>query len=141
MGSLGSAVAHPQEFQAVVGVRVACGRTGHQHGDGARELLLANPVPGELAPVLRFGRDGDCVHAVQKLSPWHTAGSLLSATIHTGGLKREIIRAVVPVRVGTNTAAHGRVYSVCSMTRANASTAELGFAWGQFESYTCGAGR
>ena len=58
--------------------------------------------------------------------PWHTRRSSLTATTHTGGLKRASIRAVVPVRVGTNTASHGTVSSACSTTVAIASAADDG---------------
>jgi len=51
------------------------------------------------------------------------AGSRLRATVQTAGLNREIMRAVVPLWVGTNTAAHGTVSSACSTTEARASAA------------------
>lgn len=51
----------------------------------------------------------------------------LSAIAQTAGLKRETIRAVVPLRVGTNTAAQGTVSSAYSTTAAIASAPVPGF--------------
>jgi len=44
-------------------------------------------------------------------------------------LKREIIRAVAPVLVGTNTVAHGTVASACSTTDAIASPFVAAGGW------------
>ena len=52
------------------------------------------------------------------------------ATTQTAGLKREIMRAVLPLRVGTSTAAQGTVSSACSTTDAMASAAVAGSAPG-----------
>ena len=81
----------------MVGVRVARGRAGHQHGDRAGYLMFAEPVPGEVAPVIRVLRQLDRVCTVGEGQSLTDAAWRLKATIQTGGLKREIIRAVVPV--------------------------------------------
>src|SRR5262249_27899289 len=63
----------------------------------------------------------------ENISPRRTEESLLTAAIQTEGLKLEIMRAVAPERVGTNTATQGTVSSACSTTAAIASAAVAGF--------------
>ena len=58
------------------------------------------------------------MHAVGKREALTGAGSLLGATIQTAGLDREMSRAVVPPRVGTNTSLNGSVSRACSTREA-----------------------
>ena len=83
----------------------------------AARSRASRPAPRRHRPAARRRR---------RRGPGRRRGSPHGATIQTDGLKREIMRAVAPLRVGTSTTSHGTVSSACSTTDAIRSAAVVG---------------
>ena len=54
------------KLEPLGGVGIAWRRTGDEHGQGTRNLVLAEPVPGKVIPAVWLHGDMDRMHAVGK---------------------------------------------------------------------------
>jgi len=56
--------AHAHEFDAIVGLGIVDRGTGHEHGEGAGQVVVGDPGLGELVPIDRGLAAFDREHAV-----------------------------------------------------------------------------
>lgn len=57
-------ILNAKELEAVIGVRIARGRTGNKHGDRPGHIVLTQPVSGKIAPIIRVTGEFDRMRTV-----------------------------------------------------------------------------